>query len=80
MDQVFKLIESSQSQFKYMFLSTIREIIMNKPECLKTYIGSLMTLYLHQSKSENEPVRNIVSESIGKLFFTHPEAIKAPLE
>jgi len=29
-----------------MFLSTIREIITNKPECLKKYIGILMDLYM----------------------------------
>ena len=63
-----------------MFLSTIKEIILNKPECLKNYISTLMPLYLSQSNSEDEPIRNIVSESIGKLFITFPEEIKGPLE
>jgi len=56
-----------------MFLSTIREIIINKPECLGNYIQKLIPLYLNQSNSEEESIRNIVSESIGKLFITHPE-------
>ena len=63
-----------------MFLSTLREIIINKPECLKNYINTLMPLYFAQSNSEDEPIRNIVSESIGKLFITHPDEIKGPLE
>ena len=79
LDKVFRLIESSSTQQKYMFLSTIKEIIVNKPECLKNYITTLMTLYLAQSNSEDESIRNIVAESIGKLFITHPEAIKEPL-
>ena len=29
-----------------MFMSTIREIIINKPECLGDYISTLMPLYL----------------------------------
>lgn len=71
LDKVFKLIQSSEPQEKYMFMSTIREIIINKPECLGDYISTLMPLYLVQSDSEEEPIRNIVAESIGKLFITH---------
>ena len=63
-----------------MFLSTLREIITNKPECLKNYVGALMPLYLATSTSEDEPIRNIVSESIGKLYVTHPEQIRPVLE
>jgi hypothetical protein len=55
-----------------MFLSTIKEIIVNKPECLKSYIKTLMELYYNQSNNDDEPIRNIVAESIGKLFVTHP--------
>lgn len=62
-----------------MFLSTVKEIIVNKAECLKNYVTTLMSLYLVQSNSEDESIRNIVAESIGKLFITHPEAIKEPL-
>jgi hypothetical protein len=74
------MIENSAPHDKYMFLSTLREIIMNKPECLKNYIQNLMPLYLFQSSSEDEPIRNIVSESIGKLFIHHFDQIAGPLE
>ena len=66
------MISTSASQEKYMFLSTIKEIIVNKPECLKSYIKTLMELYYNQSNNDDEPIRNIVAESIGKLFVTHP--------
>jgi cullin-associated NEDD8-dissociated protein 1 len=51
LEKVFKLIEQSQDQQKYMFLSTVREIISIKPECLKQYLNILMPLYLAQSNS-----------------------------
>jgi len=38
-----------------------------------------MPLYLNQSTSEDEPIRNIVSESIGKLFISHPKLMEEPL-
>lgn len=63
-----------------MFLSTIREIIVNKPECLKDYLKMLMPLYLTQSRSEDEPIRNIVAESIGKLFVAHAPKLSESLQ
>lgn len=39
-----------------------------------------MPLYLAQSNSQDDPVKNIVSESIGKLFITHPDSLKPFLE
>jgi HEAT repeat protein len=83
LQKVFKLIENSQDQQKYMFLSTVKEIIFIKPECLSQYLNVLMPLYLAQSKckeEKDEPIRNIVAESIGKLFITHPDALSPYLE
>lgn len=62
-----------------MFLSTIREIIVNKPGCLGQYLDILMPLYLEHANIDDEPIRNIVSESIGKLFLTFPEKIEPKL-
>ena len=55
-----------------MYFNTIKEIIINKPDCLKNYLKDLMPLYFNQASSENEAIRNIVAESIGKLFITYP--------
>jgi cullin-associated NEDD8-dissociated protein 1 len=59
-----------------MYLSTIREIIFNKPECLGPYINVLLPLYLAQSKSEQHAIRNIVAESIGKLYINHAQPME----
>jgi hypothetical protein len=58
-----------------MFLSTLREIIVSKPECLGPFVGEIMPLYISQSRSEDEFIRNIVAESIGKLFVIHPDSL-----
>lgn len=73
------MINNSDATQKYMFLSTIREIITNKPESLQNYIQQLMPLYMSQSNNPEEKIRNIVSESIGKLFVSHPNQISKPL-
>lgn len=77
--QVFDLINKSQQQQKYMYFNTIKEIIVNKPGCLKNYLADLMPLYFSQASSDNEAIRNIVAESIGKLFNTYPAEITPSL-
>ena len=36
-----------------------------------------MPLYVDQAGSEDEPVRNIVAESIGKLYIAHPQGLES---
>jgi hypothetical protein len=74
------MIDKSPMAEKYMFLSTVREIIVINSECLTPYLQTLMPLYLAQSKSADEPIRNIVAESIGKLFITHPTVLSPFME
>jgi hypothetical protein len=52
LDQVFSLIKKSNDAAKFMYLSTLREIITIKPECLGQYINVLLPLYLAQAKSD----------------------------
>ena len=52
LEKVFNLITNSQSTEKYMYMSTIREIITIKPECLANYIPHLLPLYLAQANSD----------------------------
>mmetsp|Transcript_38943 Transcript_38943/g.59196 ORF Transcript_38943/g.59196 Transcript_38943/m.59196 type:complete len:113 (+) Transcript_38943:2828-3166(+) len=63
-----------------MFLSTLKEIIVSKPECLSNHLQVLIPLYIQQSCSDDEPIRNIVSESMGRLFVVHSWGIKEPLK
>jgi len=58
-----------------MFLSTIREIIQSKPECLAGYIETLSPLFVEQAGSDEEAIRNIVAESLGKLYVAHPRPL-----
>jgi len=74
------MISNSSPQQKYMFLSTMREIINNKPECLEPYLNDILPLYVEQAKSDEEPVRNIVAESIGKLYISHNVALEQMLK
>ena len=54
-----------------MFLSTLREIIHSKPECLGPYIQTLSPLFQEQAGNDEEYIRNIVAESLGKMYVAH---------
>lgn len=41
LDKVFDLIVKSEDSHKYLFLNTIREIIINDSKCLKEHILEL---------------------------------------
>lgn len=66
--KVFDLVDKSNPQEKYLFLNTIREIIIHNPKCLAPFIHKLLPLLVDHSKNEDEQIRNIVAESIGRLF------------
>jgi len=51
----------------------MREIINNKSECLKDYLVKLRPLYVDQAGNDVPSIRNIVAESIGKLYIAYPE-------
>jgi hypothetical protein len=65
---VFALIENSEANTKYMYMATIKEIIIIKPECLVSYLDKLMPLYVNQAKSADASIMSIVSESLGRLY------------
>ena len=71
-EKVFALVAQSEANTKYMYMSTIREIINIKPECLSQYLPNLLPLYLEQARSDQGAIVNIVSESIGKLYIVSP--------
>jgi hypothetical protein len=73
LDKVFALIDKSEDSHKYLFLNTIREIIINDSKCLKDYILELSELLLKYTTHSEESIRSIVAESIGRLFCTYPD-------
>lgn len=71
LQRVFALVDKSDPQEKYLFLNTIREIIIHNPKCLEHYLTKLLPLLVEHSKNEDEQIRNIVAESIGRLFVIY---------
>lgn len=56
-----------------MFLNTVREIIITNAKCLDKYLTRLLPLLESQSSHEEESIRSIVAESIGRLFIVYSE-------
>ena len=73
LDKVFALIVKSEDSHKYLFLNTIREIIIHDSKCLKDYILELSELLIKYTTHQEESFRSIVAESIGRLFCTYPD-------
>ncbi len=46
LEKVFKLVDAAQHHEKYLFLNTIREIIIHNPKCLKPFIAKLLPLLI----------------------------------
>jgi hypothetical protein len=71
LERVFALVDKSEHQEKYLFLNTIREIIIHNSKCLGPYLHKLLPLLIEHTKSGEESIRNIVAESIGRLFIVY---------
>jgi cullin-associated NEDD8-dissociated protein 1 len=71
LERVFALVDKSVHQEKYLFLNTIREIIIHNSRCLGPYLARLLPLLVEHSKNEEEQIRNIVAESVGRLFIVY---------
>jgi hypothetical protein len=54
LEKVFKLVDAAEHNEKYLFLNTIREIILHNPKCLKPFILKLLPLLIDQSKNTEE--------------------------
>jgi cullin-associated NEDD8-dissociated protein 1 len=46
LEKVFKLVDAAEHNTKYLFLNTIREIILHNPKCLRPFIPKLLPLLL----------------------------------
>lgn len=63
-----------------MFLNTIREIIIHNSKCLELYLTKLLPLLIEHSKNEDEQIRNIVAESIGRLYIIYSKHMLHEIE
>ena len=71
LQRVFALVDKSDPQEKYLFMNTIREIILHNANCLQLYLHKLLPLLIEHSKNEDEQIRNIVAENVGRLFVLY---------
>ena len=71
--QVFELVNNSQEAQKYLFLNTIREIIVVNSRCLQSYTWQLNELLLSHTTSDSQQIRNIVAEILGRLLADFPD-------
>lgn len=72
LEKVFALVTKSDAKQKYLFLNTLREIILNDSQCLKDYIQPMQELLITQANNDEESIRSIVAESLGRLFSAYP--------
>lgn len=80
LEKVFNLVDAAESGQKYLFLNTIREIIIHNPKCLRPFINKLLPLLIEQSKNADEQIRSIVAENLGRLFIYYSLEMGAQFE
>jgi cullin-associated NEDD8-dissociated protein 1 len=61
-------------------LNTIREIIIHNSKCLEPYLIKLLPLLIEHSRNEDEQIRNLVAESIGRLFIVYSNLMSQDIE
>ena len=71
--RVFELVRTSPEAQKYLFLNTIREIIIADSHCLQEYILDLNELLITHTTSDSQQIRNIVAEILGRLLADFPD-------
>ena len=77
---MFDLVTKSQAQQKYLFLNTLREVILNNSGCLIKDVGRVQDLLMSQAGHEEESIRSIVAESLGRLFSAYPQQLIASVD
>lgn len=65
------MVDKSDANDKLLFLNTIREIIIHNSKCLEPYLIKLLPLLIEHSRNEDEQIRNLVSESVGRLYIIY---------
>ena len=71
--KVFGMVAESEAKQKYLFLNTIREIVISDSSCLSAYLTPLMELLMSQTNHPEDSIRSIVAECLGRLFIVYPE-------
>jgi hypothetical protein len=80
LQKVFTLVDAAEHHEKYLFLNTIREIILHNPTCLQPFLEKLLKLLIDQSRNEDEQIRGIVAENLGRLYVVYSVQMAATLQ
>jgi hypothetical protein len=80
LQNVLSLVTKADARQKYLFLNTLREIILNDSNCLFNHTQPIITLLMSQANHEEESIRSIVAESLGRLFTTYPEEMMSSID
>lgn len=68
LSKVFQQVSESPEAQKYLFLNTIREIIIADSKCLDEFLTELINMLIAHTTSDSLAIRNIVSEILGRLL------------
>lgn len=74
------MISQADAKERYLFLFSLREIAVTKPECLLDELHNVQKLLLEQTAHNDESVRGIVAECLGRLFSKYPEEMIETIE
>ena len=75
---MFNLVQSETDK-KYLFLNTVREIIIENPQSLEAQLDKVIELLMLHSVHEDENIRNIVAESLGRLTPVYEDDLSQTL-
>jgi hypothetical protein len=77
---VMSAINNPKTGHRYLYLNSIREIILNDSQALETETGDLTTQLLNLSNHPEERIRTLVAECLGSLFSAYPIDMQTDLQ
>lgn len=66
--EIIQLIKKSDAKSKFLYLNTIKEVIVNQPQALEPEVTTLTSELIELADSSEERVQSVVAECIGRLF------------
>ena len=74
------MVSQSDDRQKYLFINTIREIIIADSKCLRAYTSELLNLLMTNTEHPEESIRSIVAECLGRLSADLPIELAGALD
>lgn len=70
--KVFEFVNNIDIRQRYLFLNTIREILIHKISSVQDFLPQLIALLMSQATNSEDSIRSIVAECLGLLFAEQP--------